>query len=146
MVLGLPDTVRPCLFDLDGVITDTAAVHAATWKETFDELLQEQEGAGFRPFTVETDYRRLVDGRLRADGVRAFLASRGIELPDGAPDAHAGLDTVHGLGRWKSALFEDRIRSEASLSAKAPWPTSQRPATEGCLPRSSPPAPTDAKS
>ncbi|MGW5590734.1 HAD family hydrolase [Streptomyces sp. NPDC003857] len=112
MVLGLPDTVRACLFDLDGVITDTAAVHAATWKETFDALLQEHEGAGFRPFTVETDYRKLVDGRPRADGVRAFLTSRGIELPDGAPDAPTGLDTVHGLGRWKSALFEARIRSE----------------------------------
>ncbi|WP_438306124.1 HAD family hydrolase [Streptomyces sp. HUAS TT11] len=114
MALGLPDTVRACLFDLDGVITDTAAVHAATWKETFDTLLHEREGAGFRPFTVETDYRELVDGRPRADGVRAFLTARRIKLPDGVPDGPLGLDTVHGLAHWKSNLFEARIRSEGA--------------------------------
>ncbi len=112
MVLGLPDTVRACLFDLDGVITDTAAVHAATWKEAFDALLRQREGDGFRPFTLEADYRELVDGRPRADGVRSFLSSRGIELPEGSPGGPPSLDTVHGLGRWKSKLFEERVQAE----------------------------------
>ncbi|WP_031101693.1 MULTISPECIES: HAD family hydrolase [unclassified Streptomyces] len=112
MVLGLPGAIRACLFDLDGVITDTAAVHAATWKETFDALLRQQEGDKFRPFTLETDYRELVDGRPRADGVRSFLFSRGIKLPEGGPDNPPGLDTVHGLELWKTGLFEERVRAE----------------------------------
>ncbi|MGW0086700.1 HAD family hydrolase [Streptomyces sp. NPDC003393] len=112
MALGLPGTVRACLFDLDGVITDTAAVHAATWKEAFDALLRQREGDGFRPFTLETDYREFVDGRPRAEGVRSFLSSRGIELPEGGPGSPPGLDTVHGLERWRSRLFEERLRTE----------------------------------
>jgi beta-phosphoglucomutase family hydrolase len=112
VALGLPAVIRACLFDLDGVITDTASVHAAAWQETFDAFLQQGEGNGFRPFAADTEYRELVDGRLRADGVRSFLASRGIDLPDGSPDDPPGLDTVHGLGRWKNGLFEAKIRKQ----------------------------------
>lgn len=114
MALGLPAVIRACLFDLDGVITDTASVHAASWKEVFDALLQRREGDGFHPFAADTDYRKFVDGRPRADGVRCFLASRGIELPDGSPDDPPALDTVHGLGRTKNSLFEARIRAEGA--------------------------------
>ncbi|MFJ9729509.1 HAD family hydrolase [Streptomyces sp. NPDC101209] len=110
MVLGLPDTVRACLFELDGVITDTAALHATTWKGVFDAVLRQHEGDGFRPFAAETDYRDLVDGRPQADGVRSFLSSRGIELPEGDPGSPPSLDTVHGLARWKDDLFGQRIR------------------------------------
>ncbi|MFH8447062.1 HAD family hydrolase [Streptomyces sp. NPDC018026] len=112
MVLGLPGTIRACLFDLDGVVTDTASVHAAAWKEAFDVLLRRHEGDEFRPFTLETDYRRFVDGRPWADGVRTFLASRRVELPEGRPGDPPGLDTVHGLGLWKSGLFEERVRTQ----------------------------------
>lgn len=80
--LGLPDGIRACLFDLDGVLTDTAAVHATAWKATFDEFLRDRDGAGFRPFDQHADYDEFVDGKPRADGVRDFLASRQIQLSD----------------------------------------------------------------
>ncbi|MYU48104.1 HAD hydrolase-like protein, partial [Streptomyces sp. SID7803] len=83
--LGLPEGIQACLFDLDGVVTRTAVVHAAAWKATFDAFLRERDGADFRPFT-DSDYDQYVDGRPRADGVRSFLASRDIELPEGTPD------------------------------------------------------------
>jgi beta-phosphoglucomutase family hydrolase len=114
VALGLPAVIRACLFDLDGVITDTASVHAVAWKEAFDAFLQQREGNGVRPFAADRDYREFIDGRPRADGVRYFLSSRGIELPDGSPDDPPGLDTVHGLGRWKTGLFEARIRSQGA--------------------------------
>jgi beta-phosphoglucomutase family hydrolase len=93
------------LFDLDGVITDTAAVHRACWKEAFDAFLAARAEAGgeaFRPFEDE-DYLRYVDGRPRYDGVRAFLASREIRLPDGDPDDPPDAETVCGLGNRKNA-------------------------------------------
>ena len=77
------------LFDLDGVITNTASVHAACWKQMFDEYLQKhaaQKGEAFRPFDLEVDYRLYVDGKPRFDGVRDFLKSRGIRLPEGSPE------------------------------------------------------------
>jgi beta-phosphoglucomutase family hydrolase len=80
--LGLPDGIRACLFDLDGVLTNTAAVHATAWKATFDDFLRERDGSGFRPFDKHADYDSYVDGKPRADGVRDFLASRDIQLPD----------------------------------------------------------------
>src|SRR5262245_31133423 len=84
--LGLPEQIRACLFDLDGVLTRTADVHRAVWTEVFDALLAERAGdASFRPFG-EPDYLAYVDGRPRYDGVRTFLTSRGIELPEGDPD------------------------------------------------------------
>ncbi|GAA0660238.1 beta-phosphoglucomutase family hydrolase [Streptomyces thermocarboxydovorans] len=108
--LGLPDTILACLFDLDGVVTRTAVVHAAAWKETFDAFLREREGEGFRPFD-DSDYGEYVDGRPRADGVRTFLASRGIELPEGTPDDPPEAPTVHGLGNRKNELLLAKIRS-----------------------------------
>ncbi|MGC9496016.1 beta-phosphoglucomutase family hydrolase [Streptomyces sp. WG7] len=109
--LGLPDSIRACLFDLDGVVTRTAVVHAAAWKETFDAFLRERDGADFRPFT-DSDYDEYVDGRPRADGVRSFLASRGIELPEGGPDDPPDAQTVGGVGNRKNALLLDKIRTD----------------------------------
>lgn len=109
--LGLPGGVRACLFDLDGVLTRTAAVHAAAWKEAFDAYLRARDGAGFRPFDPVADYDEYVDGRPRADGVRTFLASRGIELPEGSDDDPPDRETVCGLGNRKNDLLLERIRS-----------------------------------
>lgn len=109
--LGLPDSIRACLFDLDGVVTRTAVVHAAAWKETFDAFLREREGADFRPFTG-SDYDEYVDGRPRADGVRSFLASRGVELPEGGPDDPPDAGTVNGVGNRKNELLLDKIRTD----------------------------------
>lgn len=107
--LGLPDTITACLFDLDGVITRTAVVHAAAWKEMFDAFLRDRDGAGFRPFSQD-DYDRYVDGLPRADGVRAFLTARGVELPEGTPDDPPAAETVCGLGNRKNELLLARIR------------------------------------
>jgi beta-phosphoglucomutase family hydrolase len=104
-VLGLPDSVTACLFDLDGVLTDTAAVHDKAWTQTFDAFLQARDGDGFRPFDPRADYDAYVDGKRREDGVRSFLASRGIELPEGTPDDPPDAPTVHGLGNRKNELL-----------------------------------------
>ncbi|MFD7436321.1 beta-phosphoglucomutase family hydrolase [Streptomyces sp. NPDC059861] len=109
--LGLPEEILACLFDLDGVVTKTAVVHAAAWKETFDALLREREGGGFRPFDAVADYGEYVDGLPRADGVRTFLASRGIELPEGTPDDPPDAPTVHGVGNRKNDLLLEKIRT-----------------------------------
>jgi beta-phosphoglucomutase family hydrolase len=106
-VLGLPANVRACLFDLDGVLTQTAKVHAAAWKQMFDEYLRrraEQGGEPFVPFDAVEDYDQYVDGKPRYDGVRSFLASRGIVLPEGSPDDPVAAETVHGLGNRKNEL------------------------------------------
>ncbi|MEV8592717.1 beta-phosphoglucomutase family hydrolase [Streptomyces sp. NPDC052012] len=108
--LGLPDTILACLFDLDGVVTRTAVVHAAAWKETFDAFLRERGGEDARPFD-DGDYGQYVDGRPRADGVRTFLASRGIELPEGTPGDPPDASTVHGLGNRKNELLLEKIRT-----------------------------------
>ncbi|MEU5097066.1 beta-phosphoglucomutase family hydrolase [Streptomyces sp. NPDC020996] len=110
--LGLPEDIQACLFDLDGVVTKTAVVHAAAWKETFDAFLREREGEGFRPFDAGADYDEYVDGRPRADGVRTFLASRGIELPEGHPDDPPDAQTVNGVGNRKNVLLLQRIRTQ----------------------------------
>jgi beta-phosphoglucomutase family hydrolase len=93
------------LFDLDGVLTDTAGIHAACWKRTFDEFLRRRAGGDrFRPFDVETDYRLYVDGKRRYDGVRDFLRSRGIELPEGSSGDPPDAETVCGVGNRKNEL------------------------------------------
>ncbi|MEJ2578332.1 MAG: beta-phosphoglucomutase family hydrolase [Kineosporiaceae bacterium] len=109
--LGLPDRTRACLFDLDGVLTRTATLHAQAWKEMFDGFLRQRgeanggTGSGtFVPFDARDDYNAYVDGRPRADGTRTFLASRGITLPEGEPDDPPTAETVHGLGNRKNAL------------------------------------------
>jgi beta-phosphoglucomutase family hydrolase len=105
--LGLPGQITACLFDLDGVLTKTAKVHAAAWKEMFDTFLQERAqatGEPFIPFDSGADYNAYVDGKPRYDGVRSFLASRGIELPEGSPDDPPTANTVYGLGNRKNEL------------------------------------------
>ena len=114
-VLGLPDQVRACLFDLDGVLTKTANVHAAAWKKMFDAYLQERAertGEAFVPFDAGHDYDKYVDGLPRYDGVRAFLASRGIELPEGDPSDPPDAETVCGLGNLKNELVVSMIRDQ----------------------------------
>ncbi|MGI5404962.1 HAD family hydrolase [Streptomyces sp. CA-135486] len=114
-MLGLPDHVRTCLFDLDGVLTRTAKVHAAAWKEMFDDYLRrraEREDVPFEPFDAVRDYDEYVDGRPREDGVRTFLVSRGIRLPEGAPDDGPDRETVNGLGTRKNALMLRTIREQ----------------------------------
>jgi beta-phosphoglucomutase family hydrolase len=111
--VGLPASVRAGLFDLDGVLTKTATVHDAAWTEMFDDFLRaraDRTGGQFRPFDPDADYATYVDGKARADGVRSFLASRGITLPDGAPGDPPSAETVHGLGNRKNALLVERIR------------------------------------
>jgi beta-phosphoglucomutase family hydrolase len=106
-VLGLPDGIRACLFDLDGVLTRTATVHAAAWKEMFDEYLRrraDETGEAFVPFDIHDDYERYVDGKKRSDGVRSFLASRSIRLPEGTGTDPPTVNTVHGLGNRKNEL------------------------------------------
>jgi beta-phosphoglucomutase family hydrolase len=109
--VGLPAHVRGCLFDMDGVLTRTATVHAAAWKEMFDGFLAEwvrNTGAPVTPFTTD-DYERYVDGRSRADGTRAFLQSRGINLSDGTPADPPGAQTVEGLSNRKNQILLDLL-------------------------------------
>jgi beta-phosphoglucomutase family hydrolase len=108
--------VTACLFDLDGVLTQTALVHNAAWKQTFDAFLQRwstQHGEPFQPFDPGADYHQYVDGRPRADGVRTFLASRGITLPEGTPDDGPDQETVNGIGNRKNELVLQKIREGA---------------------------------
>jgi beta-phosphoglucomutase family hydrolase len=114
-VLGLPASVRACLFDLDGVLTDTAKVHAAAWKEMFDQYLRaraSKTGDQFVPFDQKDDYDAYVDGKPRYDGVRSFLASRKIELPEGKPDDSPSAETVCGLGNRKNEIVLRRIHED----------------------------------
>ena len=110
--LGLPVGITACLFDLDGVLTRTAVVHAAAWKEMFDEFLRRRDGDGFRPFDPVADYDAYVDGRPRAEGVRSFLGSRGIDLPEGSPDDSPDQETVNGLGNRKNRLVLAKIKTQ----------------------------------
>ena len=103
-MIGLPDAITACLFDLDGVLTGTAVLHREAWKQTFDSFLRQRDGEGFREFT-DRDYAEFVDGRPRADGVREFLRSRGITLPEGTPDDPPDAETVNGVGNRKNVLL-----------------------------------------
>jgi beta-phosphoglucomutase family hydrolase len=110
-MFGLPDGVAACLFDMDGVVTQTAVVHAAAWKEMFDEFLRERAkstGAEFVPFDSH-EYDEYVDGKPRLDGTRAFLESRDIHLPEGKPDDKPGTDTLYGLSNRKNDLVLAKI-------------------------------------
>ena len=114
-MLGLPDGVRACLFDLDGVLTKTAKVHATAWRETFDGFLRHRaakSGERFVPFDPVADYDAYVDGKPRYDGVRSFLVARGIELPEGKESDPAEAETVHGLGNRKNEIVLRMIRDE----------------------------------
>jgi beta-phosphoglucomutase family hydrolase len=110
-MFGLPDGVAACLFDMDGVVTQTAVVHAAAWKEMFDGFLREhakETGTEFVPFDSH-EYDEYVDGMPRLDGTRSFLESRGIHLPEGSPDDAAGTPTLYGLSNRKNDLVLAKI-------------------------------------
>ena len=144
----LPATIRSCLFDLDGVLVSTVASHTAAWEQMFDEFLRGWYAARGEPFVAfdpDQDYVRYVDGMRREDGVRTFLSSRGITLPEGAPDDPPDRETIHGLGNRKNerlhatieangvevydgsvelvraARGEGRATAVVSSSANAPW-------------------------
>lgn len=114
-MLDLPDGISACLFDLDGVLTQTAQLHARAWKATFDGFLREwgdRSGRPFVGFDYPSDYDEYVDGKPRLDGVRSFLGSRRIELPDGSPADPAAATTVHGLATRKNELVLTLIREQ----------------------------------
>jgi beta-phosphoglucomutase family hydrolase len=118
---SLPPTIRAFLFDMDGVLTDTARLHAGAWKQMFDEELERRAAADpaatadrFRPFDADADYRRYVDGKPRADGVRAFLASRAISVPEGTPDDPPTAETIHGLGTRKNDLVQRMLAEQGA--------------------------------
>jgi HAD superfamily hydrolase (TIGR01509 family) len=111
-VLGIPDRSRGCLFDLDGVLTQTATVHAAAWQEMFDDFLRQRAqrtGEPFVPFDPVADYDKYVDGKPRADGTRSFLRARGIELPEGSDSDPPGTATVAGLSSLKNQIVLRKI-------------------------------------
>jgi beta-phosphoglucomutase family hydrolase len=113
--IGLPAGITTLLFDLDGVITQTAVVHAGAWKEMFDDFLSnraKQTGQAQEPFDARADYDQFVDGKPRFDGVRSFLDSRQIELPEGSPTDSSGAETVCGLGNRKNELVLELIRRD----------------------------------
>jgi beta-phosphoglucomutase family hydrolase len=114
-VLGLPDQVHACLFDLDGVLTDTASVHTKAWKAMFDAYLKERAertGEKFVPFDPDHDYLSYVDGKKREDGVRSFLQSRGIDIPEGDPDDPPDAETIYGLGARKNDAFQQTLHRD----------------------------------
>jgi beta-phosphoglucomutase family hydrolase len=110
--LGLPDAITTCLFDLDGVLTDTAAVHDRAWKQMFDQFLQQRDGEGFVPFDADRDYGDFVDGRPRNDGVRDFLQSRHISLPEGDGSDGPDKNTISGLANRKNVLLLHAIDAD----------------------------------
>jgi beta-phosphoglucomutase family hydrolase len=114
-VLGLPEGVRVCLFDLDGVLTKTAKVHAAAWEQMFNAYLRERAGhtgEKFVPFDPVTDYYEYVDGKPRYEGVQSFLVARGIELPRGQPSDPPDAETIDGLGNRKNEIVLRLIREQ----------------------------------
>ena len=124
-MLGLPEKIHALLFDMDGVLTQTATVHAQAWKQAFDAFLQQraqQTGDAFVAFDAESDYDEYVDGKPREDGVRSFLAARGIELPEGSPEDPPSARTVHGLGNDKN----ERMLALIHAHGVAPYPGSLR--------------------
>ena len=121
----LPEGISACLFDLDGVLTQTAKIHAAAWKQMFDDFLRgwaERTGEPFDPFDRPTDYDEYVDGKPRLDGVRSFLESRGIELPMGSPSDPPDAETVHALGTRKN----DRVLELIAEQGVEPYEGSVR--------------------
>lgn len=109
------DEFDAVIFDLDGVVTDTASVHAAAWRKMFDQYLSARasaEGVQFQPFDPDADYRLFVDGKPRSDGVRSFLQSRGIVLSEGRTDDPPGAETVVGMGKLKNGYFLARIEEK----------------------------------
>ena len=119
LLVHLPDEIEVCVFNLDGVLVGSAAVHAAAWQQAFDALLTRRRGTGIpdpQPFRVTRDYVEHVHGRPRLEGVRTFLSSRGITLPEGADDDPPEAETVHGVANHKHAILE-RILHEHRIDA-----------------------------
>ena len=110
-MLGLPDDITALLFDLDGVLTQTAKVHFKAWKQTFDDFLKSRDGDGFQEFTQD-DYNDYVDGMPRYDGVRSFLKSRDIELPEGTPQDSGDTETIDGIGNRKNDLVQEILQRD----------------------------------
>lgn len=112
----LSSLIQAGIFDLDGVVTRTAEVHASAWKEMFDEYLKARQGGQgkIKPFDIDRDYSRYVDGKPRYDGVRSFLESRGIDLPYGSPDDPPEKETICGLGNRKNQMFRRKIREQGA--------------------------------
>lgn len=145
--MGLPRRISACLFDLDGVLTDTAQVHAAAWKEMFDSYLRaraERQDAPFVAFDPVADYDTYVDGKPRSDGTRAFLTARGIELPEGDPGDSPDAQTVQALGNRKNDIVLRRIQRDGSRHTRPRSPTCGRYGTRGCDGRWCRQAPTAA--
>ena len=114
-MLGLPEAITACLFDMDGVITQTAKVHDAAWKEMFDAFLRDWSASHnqpFIPFDPEADYDQYVDGKPRLEGIESFLESRGIKLPEGQESDKPGTQTVYGLGNRKNDLFVQVLKRD----------------------------------
>jgi beta-phosphoglucomutase-like phosphatase (HAD superfamily) len=114
-LLGLPSDATTCVFNLDGVLVPSAAVHAAAWKETFDEFVlrrSERTRGEFTPFDLRGDYYAHIHGRPRLEGARALLASRGIRLAEGAPEDPSGAETVHGIANRKREVLFRRLRAD----------------------------------
>jgi beta-phosphoglucomutase-like phosphatase (HAD superfamily) len=117
--LALPAAVEACVFNMDGILIGSAALHAAAWTQTFDELIArrvERTGGRFPPFNPRTDYPASIHGRPRLEGVRTFLASRGMRLPEGRPDDPPGGETVHGLANRKNEVLL-RLLDERGVTA-----------------------------
>ncbi|MGB6453833.1 MAG: HAD-IA family hydrolase [Streptosporangiaceae bacterium] len=114
-MLGLPDGIRGCLFDMDGVLTETASVHDAAWQEAFDNFLRaraQSAGGPFVPFDPVRDYDEYVDGKPREEGTESFLASRGISIPAGRPDDPPGMPTIHGISNAKNEILLRRLHTD----------------------------------
>ena len=113
--LGLPGSIHACLFDLDGVLTETATLHGKAWQRMFDGFLSARarsSGQLFVPFDVVRDYDLYVDGKPRDDGARSFLASRGIQLPEGTDDDPATAETIQGLAKRKNGILLALMREQ----------------------------------
>ena len=122
--LGLPPNIRACLFDLDGVLTETATVHARAWKQVFDDYLRaraQTSGGPFVPFDIVGEYALFVDGKRRADGARSFLTAREIHLPEGTPHDSASAETIHGIGARKQEIFRKLLHAEGVRVFPGSW-------------------------
>ncbi len=137
-MLGIPDSSRGCLFDLDGVLTQTARVHAAAWQEMFDGFLRQRAqrtGEPFVPFDPVADYDKYVDGKPRADGTRSFLQSRGIDLPEGSDSDPLGAPTIAGLSALKNQIVLRKIADGGVQVFRARSGTCARWARPACAAR-----------
>ncbi|WP_439487971.1 HAD family hydrolase [Algoriphagus sp.] len=105
---------KAIILDMDGVVTQTAMLHAEAWKQMFDGFLREREGNDFQPLVIKTDYKRHIDGIPRFDGVRNFLASRQIELPEGHYEDGADKESVYGLGNRKNVIFRELVETKGA--------------------------------